>query len=181
MEAMAYEVIRRYYEPESKLYEILVRHSEAVKAKALEIAKRHPEMGIDEEFVAEAALLHDIGIVHTDAAGIECHGTEPYIRHGILGAEMLRREGFPRHARVCERHTGSGLTAEEIAARNLPLPHQDFLPETVEERLICYADKFFSKTRIGNEESIERIRSKMARFGRDSLARFETLHAEFGL
>lgn len=181
MEAMAYEVIRRYYEPESKLYEILVRHSEAVRAKALEIAKRHPEMRIDAEFAAEAALLHDIGIVHTDAAGIECHGTEPYIRHGILGAEMLRREGFPRHARVCERHTGSGLTAEEIAARNLPLPHQDFLPETVEERLICYADKFFSKTRIGNEESIERIRSKMARFGRDSLARFETLHAEFGL
>lgn len=176
-----YDIIRKYYNPDSKLYNILVLHSEAVRDKALAIAAAHPELGIDIGFVAEAALLHDIGILYTDAAGIECYGTQPYIMHGILGAEMLRREGLPRHARVCERHTGSGITAEYIIQHNLPMPHQDFLPETVEERLVCYADKFFSKTRIGREDSIGRVRAKMSHFGGDSLTRFEALHAEFGI
>ena len=112
---------------------ILVRHSEAVSQKALSIAKAHPELEADLTFLEEAAMLHDIGIVKTDAPGIECYGTEPYICHGILGAAMLRDEGLPRHARVCERHTGAGLLCEDIIGQNLPLPHHDFLPETIEE------------------------------------------------
>lgn len=92
----------------------------------------------------------------------------------------MRSEGLPEIARVCERHTGSGLTAKEIAETGLPLPHVDLLPESLEEKLICYADKFFSKS--GNpkaEKSLEKVRSSMAKFGPESLARFEKLHSLF--
>ena len=65
-------------------------------------------------------MLHDIGIFKCDAAGIQCFGTEPYICHGRIGAELLRSEGFPRHARVCERHTGAGITKAQIYSAKPP-------------------------------------------------------------
>ena len=148
-------IIDRYYKEEPALRQLLLIHSEAVARKAVSIARRHPELDADVAFIAEAALLHDIGIIRTDAPGILCHGTEPYIRHGILGAEMLRREGLERHARVCERHTGTGLTIHDITTQNLPLPHMDLVPETIEEQIICYADKFYSKSHPEREKTIE--------------------------
>ena len=138
------KIIDKYYSGDGDLRTILIIHSQSVARKALQIVSLHPELNLDREFIEEAAMLHDIGIIKTDAPGIKCFGTEPYICHGILGAEMLRQEGLPRHARVCERHTGAGLSLNEIVSQNLPLPHQDFLPETLEEQVICYADKFFS-------------------------------------
>ena len=117
-------------------------------------------------------MLHDIGIIRCDAPGIECFGTEPYIRHGILGAAMLRSEGLERHARVCERHTGAGLSRQDIVSQNLPLPQQDYLPETLEEQLICYADKFFSKTRLEQEKTIGQAEHSLAKFGEEGLQRF---------
>ena len=117
-------------------------------------------------------MLHDIGIFKCDAAGIQCFGTEPYICHGRIGAELLRSEGFPRHARVCERHTGTGITKAQIIAQNLPLPQQDFLPETMEEKVICYADKFFSKTHIDREKTIEQAEKSLSKFGDEGVLRF---------
>lgn len=180
MKVDVYEIIERYYERGSVLYSILVRHSEAVRDKALQIADMHSELNIDKEFVAEAAMLHDIGIFMTDAAGIECCGTHRYIEHGYLGAELLRGCGLEKHARVCERHTGSGLPLVYIVENDLPLPHKDLIPETIEEKLICYADKFFSKTRLDSEDHIERVRRKMAKWGEDSLARFNEMDRLFG-
>ena len=117
-------------------------------------------------------MLHDIGIFKCDAAGIQCFGTEPYICHGRIGAELLRSEGFPRHARVCERHTGAGITKAQIIAQNLPLPQQDFLPETMEEKMICYADKFFSKAHIDREKTIEQAEKSLSKFGDEGVLRF---------
>ena len=117
-------------------------------------------------------MLHDIGIFRCYAAGIQCFGTEPYICHGRIGAELLRSEGFPRHARVCERHTGAGITKAQIIAQNLPLPQQDFLPETMEEKVICYADKFFSKTHIDREKTIEQAEKSLSKFGDEGVLRF---------
>lgn len=164
-----YEIIAKYYTPGSDLYNILVKHSEAVRDKALELARRHPELGLDLEFIAEAAMLHDIGILETDAPGIKCFGTHKYIEHGYLGAEMMRREGYPRHALVCERHTGTGLKLVDIITRDLPVPHRELCPVTMEEQLICYADKFFSKTRLDSEDSLERVMQKMAKWGDESI------------
>lgn len=173
-------LIDKYYgEEESLLKTILLRHSYAVARKALQIAEAHPEMHLDKAFLEEAAMLHDIGIIRCDAPGIECHGTQPYICHGRIGAEMMRQEGLLRHARVCERHTGAGLSRQEIIQQNLPLPEEDFLPETMEEQVICYADKFFSKTRLDEEKSLEHVERSLARFGEDGLERFRQWNKMF--
>lgn len=172
-------IIDKYYEGGSALLDLLLTHSEMVAQKALSVAG-HARLAVDRDFVRDAAMLHDIGIFLCNAPSIYCEGSEPYIRHGVLGAELMRSEGFPEIARVCERHTGSGLTAKEIAETGLPLPHVDLLPESLEEKLICYADKFFSKS--GNpkaEKSLGKVRSSMAKFGPESLARFEKLHSLF--
>lgn len=172
-------ILHKYYEEGTALLDLLLTHSGMVARKALDVAEK-AGLEIDRDFVFNAAMLHDIGIFRCDAPGIHCHGVEPYIRHGVIGAELMRREGLEAYARVCERHTGSGLTAKEIAETGMPLPHMDFLPETMEEKLICYADKFFSKSGDPREEkSLERVRRSMSKFGADSLTRFDALHALF--
>ena len=165
-------LIDKYYPEDNELRHILINHSQSVARKALQIVSSHPELHLDAQFVEEAAMLHDLGIFRTDAPGIQCFGSEPYICHGRLGAEILRKEGYERHARVCERHTGAGITCEEIIKQGLPLPHQDFLPETLEEKVICYADKFFSKTHLDREKSIEKAEKSLAKFGEDGVMRF---------
>lgn len=170
---MDYQVIiNKYYPEDNELRHILLVHSRAVADKALAIADRHLELSLDRQFIEEAAMLHDIGIVRCNAPGIQCFGTEPYICHGRIGAEMLRAEGFPRHARVCERHTGAGITRSQIIAQKLPLPQQDFLPETMEEKVICYADKFFSKSHLDEEKTIEQAIASLSKFGEEGVARF---------
>lgn len=165
-------LIDKYYPEDNELRHILINHSQSVARKALQIVSSHPELHLDALFVEEAAMLHDLGIFRTDAPGIQCFGSEPYICHGRLGAEILRKEGYERHARVCERHTGAGITCKEIIAQGLPLPHQDFLPETMEEKVICYADKFFSKMHLDREKSIEKAEKSLAKFGEDGVMRF---------
>lgn len=173
-------IIEKYYPIDNDLRRLLLTHSRVVRDLALELGRRSG-LDIDLDFVSEAAMLHDIGIYMCDAPSIHCHGTEPYIRHGIIGAEMLRAEGLPRHALVCERHTGAGLTSQEIKAQGLPLPHHDFLPVSLEEKLICYADKFYSKSGDPTErKTLERVRKGMQRFGADTMARFDAMHALFG-
>ncbi|MDR1727917.1 MAG: HDIG domain-containing protein [Acidobacteriota bacterium] len=173
------QIIEKHYRKGSGLYDILLGHSAEVARKALEVAARHPELDIDRRFLEEAAMVHDIGIFKTRAPSIQCHGEEPYLRHGVLGAELMRREGYPAHARVCERHTGTGLTKEEIAAQQLPLPHIDLVPESVEEQVICFADCFFSKTKLGVEKTVEDVRRKMQGFGDRSRGQFDAWCAAF--
>lgn len=166
------KIIDKYYPTVDELRHILLVHSRTVTTRALDICDCHPELNLDRQFVEEAAMLHDIGIFRCDAPGIACHGTEPYICHGRLGAELMREEGYPKHARVCERHTGAGLSKEEIIRQRLPLPHQDFLPETLEEKLICYADKFYSKSNLKKVKTPEQAAKSIAKFGEDGLLRF---------
>ncbi len=173
------QIIDRYYEPESPLWHILVTHSRCVADKALEAIRRR-RLAADAAFVEEAAMLHDIGIFLTDAPGIQCFGTEPYIRHGLLGAELLRREGYPLHALVCERHTGTGLTLDQIVRQQLPLPHRDFVPVSLEEQLICWADKFFSKTHPDQERPQAVARQKLEKFGAEGLQKFDAWCRRFG-
>lgn len=165
-------IINQYYPQGSKVRDILLTHSECVIRKALQIAEKHPELKLDRDFIREAAMLHDIGIVKCDAPGIQCFGAEPYIKHGVIGADMLRRAGFPRHARVCERHTGAGIALQDIIDQHLPLPHQDFLPETMEEQVICYADKFYSKSHLERERTPEQALKSLERFGQEGAQRF---------
>lgn len=175
------DIIEKYAEDE-ELRKLLVAHSRCVALKALGVADDCGLGGkIDRQFVFDAAMLHDIGIVECDAPAIHCHGRRPYICHGVAGAEILERAGLEdKYRRVCERHTGSGLTAMEIERGGLPLPHRDLLPETLEEKLICYADKFFSKSSNPlQEKSLERIELSISRHGEEALLRFRELRREF--
>ena len=171
MNALA--IIQKYYPIDSEAYRILVQHSRCVADKALFIGRNHPELVLDLQFVEEAAMLHDIGAFLCDAPEIDCHGAAPYICHGYLGAELLRKEGYPRHAFVCERHTGTGLSLEMIERRNLPLPRRDMRPQSMEEQLICFADKFYSKTNLDREKTVEKILKSMAKYGEESVMQFE--------
>lgn len=195
-------IINHYYPEASQLRDILLVHSRGVADYALECAGNHPEILLDDasfaphcvtkaerlQFIETAAMLHDVGIVRCDAAGIQCFGTEPYICHGRLGAAMLREyaenNGIEANemepfARVCERHTGAGLTAEDIRSQNLPLPTADFLPETMVEKLVCYADKFFSKTHPEVQKTYEQAERSLAKFGEEGLLRFRQWHHVF--
>lgn len=173
------KIIEKYYPEDNELRQLLVRHSRDVADLALRLCDRHPELQLDRQFVEEAAMLHDIGIFMTDAPGIHCHGRDPYILHGYDGAQLLRQDGFPRHARVCERHTGAGITTEEIDRQQLPLPPQDYLPETQEEQLVCYADKFFSKSHPERMKTLEQAERSVAKHGAEGLERFRSWERKF--
>lgn len=162
-------VIDKYYSDNPPLKSLLLLHSTLVARKALAIVDSHPELGADRGFVEEAAMLHDVGIFLTDAEPIHCFGTYHYLCHGYLGADLLRNEGLPRHALVAERHTGTGLTLKQILERNLPLPHRDMVPVSVEEKIVCFADKFFSKTRPEEEKTVKQAEKSLAKFGQEGV------------
>lgn len=176
------KIINHFYPEDNELRRLLLVHSRAVADKALHICDRHPEMNLNRDFVEAAAMLHDIGIMKCDAPGIFCHGTEPYIRHGIMGAEMLRllepSGALEPFARVCQRHTGAGITRREVLEQGLPMPLPDdnsepYMPETIEEQIVCYADKFFSKTKLDREKTMEEVVRSLAKFGTGGVARFQ--------
>jgi uncharacterized protein len=174
-----YKIINNYYPEGSEIHYVLVKHSEDVTAKALEVARNHPELQLDTEFIAQAAMLHDIGIFMCDAPRIHCHGGHQYIQHGYLGSDLLKEVGLPKHALVCERHTGAGLSLETILSRNLPLPHRSMQPLTLEEKVICYADKFYSKTQLHEPHDIDRIRIYLGRYGESEVLKFNEWHSLF--
>lgn len=173
------DIIEKCYKKDSDLFNILINHSKDVKDKALSIVDKHPDLGADRKFLEEAAMLHDIGIFLTNAPEIECYGIAPYLCHGYLGREILDNFGYPRHALVCERHTGVGLTMEDIIKQRLPLPPRDMVPETIEEKIICFADCFFSKTRLGEEKSIEKIKEGLAKYGVEKVNIFDEWCVDF--
>ena len=116
------------------------RHSLKVSEKALELAEKITKNNINLELVEIGALLHDVGRSKT-------HG----FKHGIIGGKILRERGFPKDlARICETHILGGLDKED--AKQVGLPERDFLPQTLEEKIICLADKHIAGTK---EVSIE--------------------------
>ena len=194
-------LLHRYYPEDNALRRMLLHHSRQVCARALQIVERHPELGANRNLVEAGAMLHDIGIFLTDAPGIHCHGTAHYMLHGSLGAQLLRNEAeqlkkeklqaeqlkeeklqaiqlqeelhfYEALARICERHTGTGLTRQTIIERGLPDPQQDLLPETIEEQIICYADKFYSKSHLERERTIPQTLQSLEKFGDEGVEKF---------
>jgi len=171
------EIISKYYQPDSPAFFMLIEHSRMVVSKCLKIAEQIRYLNPDISFLKEAAMLHDIGIIFTDAPDIGCYGARDYICHGHLGRELLEKEGLPRHALVCERHIGIGLGIGDILKQKLPLPSRDMLPVTLEEKIVCYADKFYSKKTgfLHIEKPIEEVREGVRKYGADKLQRFDDM------
>jgi len=168
------KIINKYYKSDSKAHYFLLEHSKSVTKKALQIA-HHTNLKPDLNFIKEAAMLHDIGMFLTNAPQIGCFGDEPYICHTILGKELLEKEGFPKHALVCERHIGVGITAQDIKNKKLPLPEHDMTPISIEEKIISFADLFFSKNKkyLTKEKPISLIKKQLSVFGKDKLKIFD--------
>jgi uncharacterized protein len=172
---VAKAIIDKYYGEDHKAREILIAHGKQVRDKALWIAQKNPHLNVNTEKLVQAAMLHDIGILFTSAPEIGCNGPHPYICHGYLGRELLEREGLQDIALIAERHTGTGLSIEVIKSKELPVPHRDMLPVTIEEQIICFADKFYSKGKFSDQEiPLEKVRKKLAKHGPDQLERFDT-------
>jgi uncharacterized protein len=173
-------LLEKYF-PGMDAFLIILEHSRLVASKALQVARNldHPE--VDLNFLEEAALLHDIGVCRTAAPKFHCHGTEPYIRHGIIGREILDREGFPRHALVCERHIGVGLSVADVRSQRLPLPEEEMMPLSLEEKIVCFADLFYSKSpeKCGKEKSVDEIKIGLGKFGEQKVMIFEGWLKEF--
>ncbi len=174
-------IIDKYYPQENELKRIYMTHARKVADFALEMAARHPELRLDSVFVEEAALLHDLGIFLTDAPRIYCFGDRPYICHGFMGAELLRAEGLEHHALVCERHTGVGIGKEQIEKNGWPIPVHDMLPISAEEQLICFADKFYSKTRFLEERrTLSQVVDSMKKISADAVSKIMEWNEMFG-
>jgi len=169
------EIIAEFYGTGSMAYNLLLNHSRQVAQKALQAAARVPHLKPDTAFIREAAMLHDIGIFMTHTPALGCTGEHPYVCHGYLGRNLLEQRGLHRHALVCERHVGAGISLADIERQNLPLPLRDMRPVSIEEQIICYADKFFSKMpgKSHREHSIDKILKGLKKFGSDKADRFQ--------
>ncbi len=168
------DIINKFYKPGSPANQIFIQHGQLVAQKAVNIAQQVPQLNPDIHFIREAAMLHDIGIFLTNAREIYCNGSYPYISHGYLGRDLLEDNGLLKHALVCERHVGVGITKNDIKTGNLPFPLRDMLPVSIEEQIICCADKFFSK-KPGNdtiEKSIQEICLDLKKFGEKKVIKF---------
>ncbi len=166
------------YAPNREAFDRVYNHCQIVAEIADQLLEARPQSQLNYALVHAGCLLHDIGVykLYDENGQLDF---DKYIQHGIRGAELLAAEGLdPALVRIASHHTGVGMTAEEIAKENLPLPHEDFLAETPEERLVMYADKFNSKQR--NFNRFETYRQSAAEYSADDAARFDSMAAEFG-
>ena len=136
--------------------------------------------GLDAGLVRAGCLLHDVGVYRLyGPAGRLDHSQ--YVRHGVLGHELLAGEGFPEEiCRFCSRHTGMGLTRDDIEREGLPVPPGDYVAESGEERIVMYADKFHSKTNPPTFVSAETYAVHVRRFGAEKGAVFAAMREVYG-
>jgi uncharacterized protein len=146
----------------------VINHCITVAKTAVEIAESHIRRGVnvDLALVRSGALLHDIG-----------RSATAKVKHGAEGGRILREAGFSEDlARIAERHVGAGIPKEE--AEKLGLPTQDYLPETLEEKIVCYADKLVSGNKVTDIDHV--IQDFASKLGPDhpSIERIKRLHNE---
>jgi uncharacterized protein len=177
VEALLY----KYFGENEQGLHIVLEHSRLVATKAVTVAQSLSLPAEELSFIEEAALLHDIGVCRVSAPDIGCHGELPYICHGVIGADILNCEGLPRHALVCERHIGVGLTIDDIRHQGLPLSERPMVPVSRAERIVAFADLYFSKRPDSpiNERTVAEVRAALQRFGGEKVAIFDTWLAEF--
>jgi uncharacterized protein len=161
------------YAPNEKVFLLVLNHSKNVQKIALKTAKKVKDINLD--FIKTASLLHDIGRFSCPPR------TDNSIRHGIVGYEILKKEGLIKHANVCRVHIGVGITKEDVLKQNLPLPKEDMIPLTKEEMIITYADNLDYKDEEKTEEWVEnRFSEEIGEYYRLKVKKFHNkLHSLF--
>jgi uncharacterized protein len=167
--------------PTAEAFDLVYTHCVIVCGIAEQL---HSRLGagqqIDIDLARAGALLHDVGVyrLYDDAGNLDGGN---YIRHGILGYELLQQEGLPEAiCRFASHHTGVGITRDDVIVERLPLPPADYLAETGEERLVMYADKFHSKTTPPVLLTAPAYAARVRRFGLEKVAAFQAMRAAFG-
>ena len=174
------QLLDKYYKDYAKLKEVLLAHGKSIYEMSKEISSLHPEYHINLPFMYEASYLHDIGIYKTNVNKIGCFGTEVYLMHGIIGGEIMRKEGYLDLAHACERHTGSGLDSNDLKKIGYEPPEKRiYIPQTIEEKLLCYCDKFFSKSDVTIKFTKQDILTKRSKYGDNVLQRMNDLFTLF--
>ncbi len=142
----------------------VISHSLKVENVALRIAEKISNRGhqVDAGLVSLGSLMHDIGRSVTHDMG-----------HGIMGGKIIRKRDIfesildpsdrEKLARICERHIGAGITERE--ARRNGLPDGDYVPQTMEEKILAHADNLVWNGILSIEESRAAFRKK---FGEES-------------
>lgn len=167
------------YAPSRKAFDLVWTHC-AIVCEIAEQLMQDGGLDVDKDLVRAGCLLHDIGVyrLYGEDGKIDFTG---YVRHGVLGHELLRAEGFSEEiCRFCSHHTGVGLTRDDVERQALPLPVADYLAETGEERLVMYADKFHSKTEPPRFVSADSYAVNVRRYGEDKRAVFKAMCEVFG-
>ena len=177
------KIIKKYYKEGSKAHYYFYTHVVKVTELALLLADLNPHLKIDRNLLIKGSMLHDIGIIKTDAPEIGCKGKYPYICHTYLGRKMLEKAGMKEVGPFCERHIGVGLSKKDIKKSGFPLPLRDMIPITTEEKLVCYADKFYSKSsnHLLIAKPIDKVNKKISKYGLDKITRFRELIVMFGI
>lgn len=148
----------------------VLRHCRAVATVAVRIAREISVRGydVDIDLVQAGALLHDLG-----------RGATHSIDHGVAGVIIAQSFGLaPSLIRIIECHIGSGITSNE--ARCLKLPIKDYLPKSLEEKIVTYADKLIVGAReVDYEAAFHKFQQELGGFlGSTAIARFQQLHTE---
>jgi uncharacterized protein len=157
-------------------------HVTLVTSKALKVCRK---LGLSEEmtkFIEEASMLHDIGMFKVAIPELGINSGLPYLCHGYEGYRYLKTVGLPKHARIALRHDGTGLTKEDIIRLQLPeVPRNDYLPETLEERIIAYADCFYGKRSLSvwYERTPGEVTISLEKLGIEKALTFQRWHEEF--
>jgi uncharacterized protein len=175
------KVLKKYYGFDASVFEMLVQHGELIAEKAVCIAEKLNFSETRIKLIEETAMLHDIGIYLTNAPQIGCYGKYPYICHGYLGGDILRKEKLAEHAIIAERHVGVGISRQDVEKEKLPLPEREMRPRSTEEKILCYADKFYSKAldlKVRAHTSSE-IKSHLKKFGQEKVLLFQSWETEF--
>jgi uncharacterized protein len=147
----------------------VIKHCERVSELATRIALacKREGMKVDIDLVKVGSLLHDIGRAKT-------HG----IDHGIIGASIARSRGLPQPIlSIIENHLLAGIKAEEAAKFNLPA--RDYMPKSLEERIVTYADKVVEGARLVRFEEVLKRFSKWLGEDHPVIRRLRRLHEEF--
>jgi uncharacterized protein len=171
--------LHQEHAPSREAFDLVHTHCEIVCAIAEQLLDR-TDLHVDRDLVRAGCLLHDIGVYRIyDELGKE--GYTSYIRHGVLGHDLLRDAGFPDYlCRFCSCHVGMGISRDDVRRQGLPIPVADYLAESGEEDLVMYADKFHSKTTPPVFLTPASYASKIESFGADKVTRFVFLRDRFG-
>jgi uncharacterized protein len=165
--------------PSQEAFDLVYTHCVIVCGIAEQLLRRSGP-GLDAELVRAGSLLHDIGVYRLYDADGKLDDSQ-YVRHGLLGHELLAGEGFAEtFCRFASCHTGMGLSRDDVRRQGLPLPAADYLAVSAEERLVMYADKFHSKTSPPVFVTAGSYAASVRRYGEDKAAAFSAMRERFG-